>query len=571
MKYTISYNNPNAHYIDIQFEMELKGEDIVDLQLPAWRPGRYELGDFAKNIQKWNAFDEKGNPLFSTKLTKDLWRVETKSAKRLVVQYNYFAFELNAGSTYLSEEQLYVNPVNCCIYATGRTNEACELELEIPNDYQVATSLKKVKKHQFKANNFDELADSPFIASNSLQHLKYTLDSTVFHIWIQGELKGDFDQLINDFTAFTKEQGKLFNGYPFKAYHFLFQILPIKAYHGVEHADSTVIALGPTYSVMDPKKLYDELLGVSSHELFHAWNVKRIRPIEMWPYEFSKENYSRLGYLAEGATTWYGDLMLYRSKVFTDESYLKTFSQLMNRHFNNPGVRNLSVADSSFDTWLDGYRSGIPNRKSSIYTEGALITFLLDIEIRKSTANKRSFDDVMSAFYNDFYMQGKGIGEEDYQATAEKMAAKSLRSFFKKYVNGTEDYFPALKAALDFIGMEIKIDLRENYHESYLGFICDENNKVLMIYPDSPAEDAGLSVEDEIRTVNGIDAKGKVAEWTNYFSDEEIELGLISKYGVDCAVQMKAGEEIFFANYKVLRKDKPMKEQEFAFKKWFKT
>ena len=157
------------------------------------------------------------------------------------------------------------------------------------------------------------------------------------------------------------------------------------------------------------------------------------------------------------------------------------------------------------------------------------------------------------------------------QAEVEKIAGKRLNSFFKRYVNGTEDYFPPLKAALDYIGLEVTIGFRENFHESYLGFICDENDKVLMVYPGSPADEAGLSVEDQIRTVNGIEAKAKIAEWIKYFGDEQIELGLISKYGEDCAVQMQATDEIFYANYKVLRKEKASKQQEERFKKWLKT
>lgn len=377
--------------------------------------------------------------------------------------------------------------------------------------------------------------------------------------------QGNFDKLIKDFTAFTKEQGKLFKGYPFKDYHFLFQILPQKAYHGVEHANSTVIALGPSYEVMDTKKLYDELLGVSSHELFHAWNVKRIRPIEMWPYDLSKENYSRLGYLAEGATTWYGDLMLYRSKVFNDESFFKTFSQLMNRHFNNTGVLNLSVADSSFDTWLDGYVAGVPGRKSSIYTEGALITFMLDVEIRKGSKGKHSFDDVLRSYYNDFYLKGKGVSESDYQTTVEKFAQKKLGSFFSKYVNGAKDISTELKKAFDFFGLEWKKKAREKFHESYLGMVCDEQDKVVMIHPDSPAASSGLSLEDQIRTINGYAATDKVAEWTKFFSDEELEFGLIDKYGQDCAVQMEASKEIYFADYEVKKKDKRSKLEEANF------
>ncbi len=565
MKYTFSYNNPNSHYIDIEVEMSLNGESSVQLQLPAWRPGRYELGNFAKNIQQWDAYNEKGEELAFKKLSKDLWEVRTAKSKKLIVKYNYFAFELNAGSSFLSEDQLYVNPVNCCLYAIGREQEACEIKLKLPKSYEVATSMKAKGKYAFVTADFDELADSPFIASPTLEQLTYSIGGCKFYVWIQGLIKGDFDKLIKDFKAFSQEQGKLFKGFPFKEYHFLFQILPHKAYHGVEHADSTVIALGPSYEVMDPKKLYDELLGVSSHELFHAWNVKRIRPVEMWPYDFSKENYSRLGYLAEGATTWYGDLILYRSGVFNDESFFKTFSQLMDRHFNNPGTLNLSVAESSFDTWLDGYVSGVPNRKSSIYTEGALITFMLDAEIRKGSNGEFSFDDVLRYFYAENFKKGRGVSEADYKSAVEKFAGKSLTSFFNKYVNGAMDFTSSLKKALSYFGFELKKSGRDNYHESYLGFVCDEDGKVLMVHPASPAEAAGLSIEDQIRTVNGIDARGNISEWTRFFSDDLIELGMVDKLGQDCSVKMEAGELIYYAKYEVKKANKLNKQQLAAF------
>lgn len=571
MKYTFSYENPNSHYINIEVELKLETESKVQFQLPAWRPGRYELGNFAKNIQKWAAFDENGKQLKHSKITKDLWQVECKGAKKVVVQYNYFATDLNAGSTFLNQDQLYVNPVNCCLYAIGREEDSCELLLKVPNNYRVATSMTSKSNFHFETANFDELADSPFIASASLQMQHYTINNTVFYVWFQGIIKGDFKQLIKDFKSFSKEQGKLFKGFPFKEYHFLFQILPYKAYHGVEHANSTVIALGPSYEVLKKDTLYDELLGVSSHELFHAWNVKRIRPIEMWPYDFTQENYSRLGYLAEGATTWYGDLMLYRSKVFDDASFLKTFSQLMNRHYNNPGATNLSVADSSFDTWLDGYDKGVPNRKASIYTEGALITFLLDIEIRRSTGDHFSFDDVMRIFYTNFYEEGKGVSEADYQKAVEHFAQLNMHSFFKKYVNGAQDFTKELKKALDYLGLELVKKPRENYHESYLGFVCDENDTVVQIYPNSPAEKAGMSVADEVVFVNGIKAKGCISDWCKFYKEDEIILGMVDQFAQYKSLKMKVSKELAFALYDVKKVSKPSKSQQNAFKEWLKS
>jgi predicted metalloprotease with PDZ domain len=574
MKYQFSYQNASRQYIDIEFRAKVKGESTMHIQLPAWRPGRYELGNFAKNIQKWQAFDENDTPLKYKKVTKDLWEIACGQAKEVVVRYNYFAADLNAGSTYLDEQQLYVNPVNCCLYLPNRMDETCELELILPKSYEIASSLKTKKKTKTQivlgAKDFDELADSPFIASPSLKKLSYKVGKTNFYLWFQGEIKGDEKRLLKDFKAFSEEQGKLFGGFPFEEYHFLFQILPYKAYHGVEHCDSTVICLGPTYDVLKKEKLYDELLGVSSHELFHAWNVKRIRPAEMWPYDFSKENYSRLGYLAEGATTWYGDIMLYRSGAFDENSFLKTFNQLMNRHFNNPGVENLSVADSSFDTWLDGYERGVPNRKSSIYTEGALITFILDTEIRESSKGKYSFDDVMRSFYFDFYLKDKGVTEKDYQSTVERFVGRSMKEFFNKYVNGSKDILPKLKQALERLGYQLEAKRRDNFHESHLGFIC-EGNKVAMIYPDSAAEKAGLMIEDELIRINGNKLNDDLADWSAFYADREIGLDVDRSKGGSKLIKLQASKALYFANCQIKSLKSLSKDQKSFRASWMKS
>tara|TARA_B100001109_G_C18863075_1_gene475147 strand:- start:338 stop:2050 length:1713 start_codon:yes stop_codon:yes gene_type:complete len=570
MIYTISYQRASTHFIDIELAVETKGNHQIQFQLPAWRPGRYELGNFAKNIQKWQAFDEEGNELPSKKLTKDLWEVDCEKTEKVIVNYNYYAFELNAGSTFLDENQLYVNPVNCLLYVSSRMNESCFLNLNIPEDYQVAISLPKEEKNSFKAKNFDQLADSPFIASNSLQHKSYSIAERTFHLWFQGECKPNWEMLLKDFEAFSKEQIQLFGDFPTQEYHFLFQIHTHSAYHGVEHEDCTVISLGPSYSLFDWKGRYEDLLGVSSHELFHMWNVKRIRPVEMWPYDFSQENYSRLGYLAEGATTWYGDLMLFRSGVFKEDAFLRTFNQLLNRHFNNPGVANLSVADSSFDTWLDGYSLGIPNRKSSIYTEGALITFMLDIEVRKATENRKSFDDVLRSFYHNFYQKGKGISEQDYKQEVERIAGKNLDAFFEAYVNGTAPIDDLLKSCMQYLGYGYEKKLADEVYESTLGFKLLDG-KVIMIYPNSIAEQAGLSIQDEILSINGIKLDNDLSAWCKYFESEEILLNVTSAQGVQRTIQLKASQDIYFAKYVVIAQNALSAQQQEAKQKWLTT
>ena len=291
MKYIVSYQQAANHFIDIEFiaENSQQQEELI-IQLPAWRPGRYELANFAKNIQKWQVFNEKGKPLCFEKIAKDTWKVSTNKAKQVHIKYNYYASEINAGSSYLDDNQLYINGVNCFLYVPEQINMPCTLELKVPKDYQVATGLKPKSKHQFEAKDFHELVDSPFIASNSLKHYAFEESKVLFHLWFQGECKPDFEKLETDFKKFCKQQIKDFGSFPVNEYHFLFQILTYKTYHGVEHSNSTVISLGPSYEIMDEKGWYNELLGVSSHELYHTWNVKQIRPIEMYYYDYTKEN-----------------------------------------------------------------------------------------------------------------------------------------------------------------------------------------------------------------------------------------------------------------------------------------
>lgn len=571
MKYTISFSQPQRHYIDIKCLVKTEQKSQMYFQLPAWRPGRYELSNFAKNIQQWAAFDENGNPLPYRKITKDRWEVDCAHAESIECRYNYFANELNAGSTFLDENQLYINPVNCLLYAEGDEGSTCEIDFQLPENYRIAGGLKKhsSQKNTFTAENFDQLVDCPMIASPSLQCRKFSISGTQFFLWVQGEFKADWELLEKDFGGFIKEHIKFFGGFPTKEYHFLFQFLTTSFYHGVEHANSTVIALGPAYAILKNEGRYEDLLGVSSHELFHTWNVKRIRPVEMWPYDFTKENYTKLGYLTEGATTWYGDIMLYRSGVFGDEAFFRTFKQLLDRHYNNPGARNLSVADSSFDTWLDGYEAGVPNRKASIYTEGALITFILDVEIRRNTENRRSFDEVMQRFYRDFYQKGKGISEIDYRTITEEVAEKDLSDIFDQFINGAEDFHDTLVSCLDYLGLEMKKEASAQFHESYLGFRLKEN-RVISIYPESVAEQAGLSVVDQVVYINSIEIQDNLSEWVEYFKEEEITLGLFSS-GKFREIRMKSSDQFYYANYEVAKQKEMSDAQKAAYKTWMLT
>jgi predicted metalloprotease with PDZ domain len=582
MYYRISYSNPQSHYIEIEFTLRSPESPEVELQLPAWRPGRYELGNFAKNIQKWAAFDENDNKLEFRKVKKDRWIVHTGIAKEVRIRYTYYAAELNAGSTFLDETQLYMNPVNCCLCVPGRLDEKCQIEIIVPESYQVATGMKKVllgnkdlkdgfHRNVFEVASFHELADSPFIASPSLQHNMFVMDGVEYHIWFQGESKPDWPRIINDFFIFINEQCMMMKEFPAVSYHFLFQVLPFRFHHGVEHLNSTVIAVGPSYSIMQGEG-YEDFLGVSSHELFHAWNIKSIRPVEMQPYDYSQENYSRQGFVYEGVTTYYGDIFLFRSGVFNEDQYFSAFRTRVQKHFDNPGRFNLSVADSSFDTWLDGYIPGIPNRKTNIYDEGCLTAFMTDILIRQHTGNQNTLDDVMRLLYFQHAKNDMGYSEQDYLNLVSQVAGQNLSDFFRKYIYGTEEYTQMLKFCLDYVGLDLLKSPASKTYERHLGIKVIEQgnlNRITNVYPGSVSDTAGLRINDEIISINGLKIQNDLDQWCTYFKNQS-QLFFVNRAGEIKVCKLVPLKEEYYPYYQVRKQNSPSLEQKDAYQKWCK-
>ena len=568
VKYSFSSENPSQQYISIKATFSVNSK-MTKLQLPSWRPGRYELGNFAKNVKGFRIFDQNNKTVSFKKLVKDAWQVDTDGKTEIRVEYSYFAAELNAGSTFLNAEQLYVNPVNCCVFTEETKEEPVELELTIPTDWKIAGSMKQ-EGTVLSASNFEELADSPFICSNSLQYNQYEVNGTIFHLWLNGEVKPDWKRLIKDFKAFTAKQLDKFLEFPVPEYHFLIHILPYKAYHGVEHQRSTVITIGPSYEVF--ASLYKELLGVSSHELYHTWNVKAIRPADMYPYDFTKENYSELGYICEGVTTYMGDLMLYKSGVFTLDQYLLEMNKQLQKHFDNHGRFNYSVAESSFDTWLDGYVPGAPARKVSIYTEGCLLAFVTDVMILEATESKFGLDTVMQRLYFDYYLKGKGVSEADYKFVLEKVSGISFDSFFEDFIHGNRPYESILTDAFDFIGLELHHKPSQFYSHGRLGFKTipqGQNFIIKVIYPGSPANLGGLMLEDEIIAVNGYACLGELDKWLKYF-DNDLKHITVLRAGRIIQMTLPEVDRNFYMEYEVKPLPKMNTPQIKAFDAWRK-
>ena len=483
MHYQIARKNIPSQYIDLELTFKCTKNEVIELQLPSWRPGRYELANYAQKIRHLKLLVD-GAEFPLSKITKDQWRFASPHTGPVLLQYQYHAAQMDAGGSWSDDQQLYINFINLVFQVKGREQESIRVQLDVPQDYQLATALPLSSPSILEAEGFYHLVDSPLIASPTLTHDQYQIHEHVFHLWFQGEIHFDRDELKKYFYNFSKQQIAAFGSFPTKDYHFLFQLLPYEHYHGVEHQFSTVITLGPA-TALAHKAFMNKLMGVSSHELYHFWNVCRIRPKELLPYNFSKEAYFDTGLVAEGVTTYMGDLFLWKSGYYSIRDYLGVLEKLINREFEQFGWRNQSIVASSLDLWLDGYKAGVPNRKVSIYNRGALISLCLDLMLLDQGS---SLSQVMQMMWVNFGQQEIGYSLTDFQNLVGQQLQDGDRAerFFEQHVYGTEDLLPIIQSQLQTVGVSMAENRRADL-ESDHGLLLDEASIIKSIHPNSPA------------------------------------------------------------------------------------
>jgi predicted metalloprotease with PDZ domain len=538
----------------------------LELILPDWRPGRYELTNYAANIGKIQAYDQYGSELETSKKEKNKWAIFNPNPKRVLVSYTYYAFKMDAGSSYVDEEQIYVNFINCLLYLPNRMSESVEVFIDIPDSYKSTCSLENFSDTTFFAKDYYELVDSPFLSSETLKCLTYYVSNSEFNIVIQGNCPISDDKLIEDFRKFTVVQLEQMKGLPSDKFDFIIQSLDYRHYHGVEHRNSTVLVLGPN-AESNQTKYYQDLMGVASHELFHAWNVTRIRPKELSPYDFSKENYYETGFITEGVTTYYGDLFLARGEIFTEGQYFDELNKLFKRHFENYGRHNLSLTESSFDLWVDGYKKILPNRKVSIYVKGAILSFMLDLTIRKITNDKQSIDDLIYELWQEFGKKEIGYTKQDIYDLISKYIGALAAPFIKDYYDGVRPVEQQLSELLQYIGCELVLKNHPEKLASLFGFRGSLNEgflEITEIAPSSIAEE-WLAVGDKVLSVNG-----KNINEDFLLSSEALSTFSIERNSKIKSVELVSTADKFYQLYEIRRSEGSSEEVKSNYKKWLK-
>jgi len=564
----ITCANPLAGYLTISLEIPIEqGEQSLALQLPSWRPGRYMLQHFAKNIRGFTALDAHGKSLDYHKVTRDRWVVDIGDCETVTIQYEYFARKMDAGSCWIDEQQWYLNFSNCIMYPVEGEELAYQVQLDVPDSYRIACALPQSGKI-LQATTYYELADSPVICSNRLKHWELLVDETQYHLWFMGTPPWEERQVLNHFKAFIRAQTDMMGPFPSDSYHFLYQLLPYKFYHGVEHGNSTVITLGPE-TELGNQTLYKDFLGVSSHELFHAWNIIRIRPAEMQPYRFETENYFNTGFVAEGFTTYLGDLFLIRSGVFSVPDYLEELNKVLKKHADNTGRYFATLSDSSIDLWLDGYEAGAPGRKVSIYTEGSLLTLLIDLRIREQTGGQSGIDQVMHHLWAEFGQKSIGYRWTDIQAICERLTGSSWQDFFKDFLFGTKSLSKELAELLPRFACELQEVNAEESLARYYGIQVENdpsgNWTIKQLAPQSPGVEA-LMVGDVLMGLNG----NKLTDPNSIKLNKSGISLLINRFGRLVEIVLSSGSVEYFSYNKIILTEQPTPKQLLRFKGWLR-
>jgi predicted metalloprotease with PDZ domain len=446
--YRLEIDDPHTHLLGVEVRIACE-EGPVELALPSWTPGSYLIREFPRNVQDFEARTAAGQPLAWRKLDKNRWQVDATPGAELIVRYRVYANELSVRTSHVDATHAHVNGASVFMFVAGREGDPVWLEVAAPAGWRVSTSMDEVGHAAFGAGNYDELVDSPLeIGTHELVEWEQQGIPHAFAIW--GRAYHPHPRLVEDTRRIIDAAAAMFGGLPYDRYLFILQIVS-SGRGGLEHASSTVLQMGRDCFEGEQ---YESLLALIAHEFFHVWNIKRIRPETLGPFDYTRENYTRNLWVSEGFTTYYTDLLLVRAGLMKPERYLERLAEAIARHEALPGRHHQSLEESSFDAWIRFYRPDAhsPNAQISYYHKGALVALLLDMEIRRASGNERSLDDLMHLLWERYGARDVGFPEDPaagIRSLAEEVLGSPLEDFFRRYVHATEelDFTPALAVA----------------------------------------------------------------------------------------------------------------------------
>ncbi len=505
--YQLSMPMPQTHYFEVAFKVDNFRGQQAEVQMPVWAPGSYLVREFAGHVEGVKVTAQNGQELTFRKKDKATWVVNTKGNHSFTFSYKVYAYELSVRTSFIDASHAYINGTSVFMYLKGHKDLPIKLAITPAEGWStISTAMDAGKeKNTFTAKDYDELADSPIEIGNQTV-FDFTASGVKHTVAMYGQSNYDIPSLQADMKKIVEQETAVFGGNPNEGSHYLFIVHNIEnPGGGLEHKKSTTLQAERWQYGTDSG--YKRFLSLVAHEYFHLWNVKRIRPEALGPFDYQHENYTSLLWVAEGVTTYYDDLLLLRSGAYTQEQYLSKLAATITRVENQPGSRVQSLASSSFDAWIKGYRTDENSYNSTIsyYTKGVVVAALLDAIIIDGSKGKYKLDDVMKSLYQHYLKTGKGYDEALVKSTVEKYAKQNLDQFFADVIHGTKTidykkYFAAVGMNLTDAGLQAK-------KSPSLGvYFSNSGNDVVVrtVVRGGAGWNDGLNVHDEILAVDGV-------------------------------------------------------------------
>lgn len=519
VSYIVSMPKPATHLLEVEMRVAWSQmPDKTELKMPVWTPGSYLVREYARHVQAFSAKDASGSDLKWRKTSKNTWQVDSKGLKEFVARYKVYSNELTVRTNELNDEHAFWNNTALLLFVKDQLKIASTVKVIPFGNWKVATGLPAVagSENTFRAENYDVLYDSPFEVSDFTE-IKFEVLGKPHRYVITGEGNYDPKRLAADTAKIVEEGAKIFGGeLPYDDYTF---ILNLRGGGGLEHLNST--ALQTNRFGFKPDSRYKGFLGLVAHEHFHLWNVKRIRPDVLGPFDYENENYTKLLWVAEGATEYYSNLLMLRAGLITPREFLSQRATGIQALQGRPGRLETSLEEASFDAWIKYYRQdeNSINNQISYYDKGEIVNMMLDMTIRSASGGAKSLDDVMRYLWAEFFKKNRNFTPEDYQKASEMMAGKSLDDFFAKYVRGREDI--DYEAIIGAFGLQLKT-ATPNASRAYIGADTVEENgrlNIRSVPANTPAYEQGLNTGDQIVAIDGY--RASTAFLTSYLTEKK--------------------------------------------------
>lgn len=516
INFEISFIEPQAHYAEVEMNMAgIAAKSYVDVKMPVWTPGSYLVREYAKSVEGFGA-TVAGKSVKTEKVDKNTWRVYNNKAAAVKINYRVYAFEISVRTAFIDASHAFLSSASIFMYPAGMLKTPSTVKIIPFHTWsKVSTGLEPVAGQAFTyhAADFDILFDSPIEVGNQ-DVFEFNASGVRHEVAMVGGGTYDKEKLKVDMAKIVEQGTAIYGENPNKHYTFIVHNYA-QGGGGLEHLNSTV--LGASRNGYSNPRGYNGFLGLVAHEYHHLWNVKRLRPIALGPFDYDKENYTTNLWISEGFTSYYQNKLMIRAGHIDKEAFVTGYAGAIGTVMNTPGAKINSAAASSFDAWINGaYR---PNENSSntfisYYTKGQVVGILMDLEIANATNGAKSLDDVMKAMYLQCKTLKRGYTDAEFKAMTEKISGISFTNFWAKYVTGTTPIEYA--KYLGYAGINI-VNENEGLSIPYFGATVGRvPGKIVIggVARGSGAWNAGINVNDEILTIDGAPAEASIERMT---------------------------------------------------------